>query len=174
MSNTFRLLLDNYGKWGAIFLLAFLGISVWYAAHSNSKDCEKVAILWGMVSYTKEGQCDPSKILQPESSDNENGLFPARINDVEFMPPKEFLTCMGKIEAKNGGVSNIAIHVSARRESEAFKYNLGSSNYVELLDIAYSEGRWFKVIVDSEFNNKVGWLHEDNVVELINCDDMVN
>lgn len=187
MSSTFRLLLNNYGKWGAIFLLVFPVIFVWYAAHSNSKDCEKVAILWGMVSYTKGGQCDPSKVSRPESPEGKKWTISSPGNDAvsntsigrgldKSKSPKEveFLTCMGKIKSKNGGVSNVAIHVSARRESETFKYNLDDSSYVELLDIAYSEGRWFKVIVDSESNNKVGWLHEDNVVELINCDDMVN
>lgn len=183
MSNAFKLLLDNYGKWGAIFLIVLLSIFVWYGAHSNSKDCEKVEILWGMVNYTKGGNCGTSRIFLPETK-KEEGVFNS-IGDEEVgvgiedkgkdksIPPTTVLSCTGRIESKNGGVSNISIHVSARRESDTFKYILGGSNYVELLDVTYSEGRWFKVIINSESSERVGWIHENNIAKFINCDDMV-
>lgn len=56
-------LIKKFGFPAALGLVILCG-AVWFVAHRNSEPCEKIALLWGMVEYTKAGNCEPGPIIK--------------------------------------------------------------------------------------------------------------
>ena len=108
MAELFNTILKQLGAFGLIGLTILIGV-VWLVAHTQAQKCERVSLLFGLVDYTKSGNC------RNDTSANSGTIVDTIVSagpiQVQLMPNQETrvpLSCPKRSSDRALGVDFVA------------------------------------------------------------------